>query len=84
LLGRVQCGEKLNMPHSKPMPAIAPGCHELRIKDAGKEWRVVYAVMPNEILVLDVFRKTTRKTPASVIENWKRIERYKAKTEGVQ
>ena len=36
LLRRLQRGEKLAFPHSRPMPAIGARCHELRITDAGK------------------------------------------------
>ena len=31
LLRRLQRGETLGLPQSRPMPAIGPGCHELRI-----------------------------------------------------
>src|SRR5258707_5571285 len=33
LLRRLQRGEKLSMPASRPMPNIRTGCHELRIID---------------------------------------------------
>ena len=33
LLRRLQGGEKLSMPHSRPMPAIGPRCQELRVVD---------------------------------------------------
>jgi hypothetical protein len=33
LLRRLQRGEKLSLPHSRPMPAIGQRCHELRIQD---------------------------------------------------
>ena len=34
LLRRLQCGERVEMPHSRPMPAVGSRCHELRIQDA--------------------------------------------------
>ncbi len=34
LLRRLQRGEFLPMPHSRPMPVIGPRCHELRINDS--------------------------------------------------
>jgi len=67
LLRLLQDGEPLGLPHSRPMPAIGAGCHELRVTDAGGEWRLVYAVAPEAIVVLDVFRKTTRATPQTVL-----------------
>jgi phage-related protein len=33
LLRRLQSGEMLALPHSRPMPSIGPRCHELRIQD---------------------------------------------------
>ncbi len=63
LLGRLQQGESLGMPTSRPMPDIAPGCHELRVNDGGHTWRVIYFLDAAEVVVLGVFAKTTRKTP---------------------
>lgn len=39
LLRKLQRGEKLSMPHSRPMPEIGPRCHELRINNEDKIWR---------------------------------------------
>ncbi|HNI60057.1 MAG TPA: type II toxin-antitoxin system RelE/ParE family toxin, partial [Pseudomonadota bacterium] len=39
LLRRLQLGDILSLPSSRPMPSIGPAVHELRIKDAGAEWR---------------------------------------------
>jgi phage-related protein len=50
------------------MPVIGPRCHELRIGDASREWRIIYRADSDEILVVDVFAKTTRTTPKKVIE----------------
>jgi phage-related protein len=33
LLRKLQQGETLEMPHSRPMPSIGSRCHELRIND---------------------------------------------------
>ena len=79
LLGRLQQGESLGMPHSRPMPDIGSRCHELRVKDEGAEWRIIYRVDPDAILVLDVFSKKTRATPPRVIENCRRrVKQYDA------
>lgn len=67
LLRRLQGGEKLGMPHSRPMPAIGRRCHELRVVDAGKTWRVIYRLDSDAIVIADVFQKTTRATPSRVI-----------------
>jgi phage-related protein len=67
LLRRLQGGEKLGMPHSRPMPSIGRRCHELRVVDAGKTWRVIYRLDPDAIVIADVFQKTTPATPTRVI-----------------
>ncbi len=67
LLRRLQRGESIAMPHSRPMPAVGDGCHELRVLDAGKAWRIMYCIRPDAIVILDVFAKTTAKTPKSVV-----------------
>jgi len=72
LLRRLQQGEVLRMPHSRPMPSIGPRCHELRIQDAGTSWRIVYRIDGDAIVVLDVFSKKTAATPKVVIEACKR------------
>ena len=51
LLRRLQTGELLAMPHSRPMPAIGPRCHELRINDRDRTWRVMYRVDPDAIVI---------------------------------
>ena len=72
LLRRLQAGESLALPHSRPMPSIGARCHELRINDSNATWRVVYRVDADAIVILEVFKKTTAKTPAQVISTCKR------------
>src|SRR5688572_22614251 len=72
LLGRLQRGESLSMPQSRPMPSIAVRCHELRIADKEHNFRVIYRVEPDAVLILEVFAKRTRATPDHVIENCRR------------
>jgi phage-related protein len=79
LLRRLQTGEALSLPISRPMPVIGPRSHELRVTDVErkKEWRIVYYVGREAIVILEVFAKTTRATPQSVIDNCKRrLTRY--------
>jgi phage-related protein len=67
LLRRLQGGERLSMPHSRPMPSIGSRCHELRIVDVGKTWRIVYRLDADAVVIADVFQKATQQTPARVI-----------------
>jgi phage-related protein len=71
LLRRLQRGEKIPLPHSRPMPAIGKACHELRIQDAGRTWRIVYHLDSDAVVILDVFAKTTQQTPKAVIDTCK-------------
>ena len=79
LLRKLQMGELLSLPHSRPMPLIGSRCHELRIDDQNKMWRVMYRIDDDAIVILEVFEKKTQKTPPEVIENCKRrIRLYNA------
>src|SRR6266705_2502538 len=69
LLRRLQQGELFALPHSRPMPNIAPRCHELRIKEQNKTWRVIYRIDQDAIVIVGVFEKKTQKTPRQVIAN---------------
>ena len=62
-LRKLQGGETLSMPISRPMPIIGSNCHELRINDEERTWRIVYFIDDEAIVILDVFAKTTNKTP---------------------
>ena len=68
LLRQLQGGEKLSMPHSRPMPAVGPRCHELRVPDETRTWRIIYRLDPDAVVIAEVFEKKTRVTPLRVIE----------------
>jgi phage-related protein len=72
LLRRLQRGEVLAMPHSRPMPAIGPQCHELRIQDQKQTWRIVYHLASDAVVILEVFSKKTNRTPKTVIDACRR------------
>ena len=72
LLRRLQRGELLSMPHSRPMLSIGARCHELRIGDRGKIWRIVYRIDEDAVILLEMFEKQTNQTPRNVIEVCKR------------
>lgn len=59
------------------MPSIGSQCHELRIRDLDKNWRIIYRIDEDTILIIEVFNKTTRATPKSIIEFCKkRLSKY--------
>ena len=72
LLRKLQQGETLGMPHSRPMPSIASRCHELRINDKSANWRIIYRLDADLIVILEVFSKKSQATPKAVIHACKR------------
>ena len=78
LMRCLQEGINISLPHSRPMPSIGRGCHELRIPDENRTWRIVYYIDAVAIVILDVFAKTTSQTPQAVTDVCKaRLKRYK-------
>jgi len=72
LLRMLQLGESIGMPHSRPLPAIGPGCHELRIVDQTAAWRIVYCVDEHAVVVLEVFAKKSQGLPRSILRTCQR------------
>jgi phage-related protein len=68
LLRRLQEGESLGLPHSRPMPDVGPGCHELRVADEKTAHRLFYAVRPDAIVILGVVTKKSRRTPGNILK----------------
>ncbi len=61
----------------KPMPAIGAGVNEIRIRDEGDQYRVIYvAKFEDAVFVLHCFPKKTQKTAKADIELAK--TRYRA------
>ena len=60
----LQKGNKLSMPLSRPMPSVARGVEELRIKDRSGAYRVFYYTrLADSVLIFHAFHKKTQKTP---------------------
>jgi phage-related protein len=84
LLRRLRRGDKLEVPESRPMPSIGARCHELRINDGDVTWRIVYRldVDVDAVVILEVFRKKTRATPAKVLQVCRnRLKAYDSESE---
>ena len=59
----LQQGYKLSMPLSRPMPSVAPGVEELRVKGRDGIYRAFYSTRLKEsVLVVHVFVKKTHQT----------------------
>ena len=77
LLRRLQRGEKIALPQSRPMATVGARCHELRITDEDIIWRIVYRTDTDAVIILEVFAKKTAKTPKRVIDICKeRLKEY--------
>jgi len=78
LLRRLQLGDALRLPHSRPMPSLGGACHELRVMGEGLSWRIVYALEDDAIVILEVFAKKTGRTPKKVLDSCRlRLRRYR-------
>jgi len=65
----IQYGATLWMPLSRPMPSVAAGAQELRIRGGDGAFRVFYIVKADSgVIVFHAFQKKTQKTPMSEIE----------------
>jgi phage-related protein len=65
------------------MPSIGRQCHELRIQDAGRTWRIIYRVDADAIVIAEVFSKKQQRTPAPVIRvSQERLRRYDTVLQG--
>ena len=68
-LFRLQTGERIPMPSSRPMPSVAPGVSELRVRDEDGIFRVFYyTAAPQGVLVFHAFVKKTQRTPPLEID----------------
>lgn len=86
LIRLLQEGENLSLPHSRPMPSIGKACHELRVNDQNRTWRLFYHLDSDAIAILEVDEKKTRQTPKTKIEicqkrlkNYEKAKRQKGK-----
>jgi len=65
------------MPQAEPLPDVGSRCGALRVRDAEQNWRIMYRIDADAILVLEVYSKKTRKIPDEVIGRCKqRLKQY--------
>jgi len=62
-----------------PLPDVGPRCGALRVRDAEHNWRIMYRIDADAVLILDVYSKKTRTIPDEVIERCRqRMKHYDA------
>ncbi len=77
LLRLLQEGEKLGMPLAEAVPEVGARCGALRVRDAEHNWRIMYRIDADAVLILEVYPKKTRKIPDAVIRRCKdRLKRF--------
>lgn len=68
-LFRLQLGEQLGMPNARPMPGVAAGVSELRVKGDDGSFRAFYYTASSQgVLVFHAFVKKSERTPPLEIE----------------
>lgn len=76
-------GVTSGMPHARLMKSMGKRCFELRVKDAGVNWRLVYRLDEDAIVVVGLFSKTSRATADRIVEVCrKRLSHYDAAAKG--
>ena len=68
-VARLEEGQMLSLPLSRPMPGIGKGVHELRLKDRSGIYRVIYFLAGKGMIhFLHAFSKKTQQTLPQNIE----------------
>ncbi len=72
-IARLELGQVLSMPLSRPMPGIGRGVHELRFRHRSGVYRVIYYLAGAGVIhVLHSFMKKSSRTPQQNLETAKR------------
>lgn len=83
LLRRLQRGDRLGLPHVRPMPVVGARCAELRISDGTVSWRILYRLDIDAVVIVAVFAKKTETTPATILATAKaRLRQYDSAIDG--
>ena len=83
LLRQLQQDVSLSLPLSRPMPDIGARCHELRVSDGDVEWRIFYRTDVDAVVLIDVLKKKSRRTPKKTLETCRRrLAAYDEAAEG--
>lgn len=67
------------MPQAEPLPDVGARCGALRVRDAEHNWRIMYRIDSDAIVILEVYSKKSRKIPDEVIKRCRqRLKQYDA------
>ena len=85
LLRLLQQGDQPGMPQAEPLPDVGKRCGALRVRDAEHNWRIMYRIDPDAVLILEVYAKKTQKIPDDIIERCRnRLKRYDEAVKAIQ
>jgi phage-related protein len=77
LLRDLQDRQPVKYPHAEPLPTVGPRCGALRVRDDAHNWRIMYRLDDDAVLILEVYAKKTAKIPDEVIVRCKkRLKNY--------
>jgi len=67
------------------MPSIGKACHELRVNDRNKTWRLFYLLDSEAVVILEVDEKKTQQTPKTTIAKCQqRLKSYEEAKKQIQ
>ena len=79
LLRALQDGRVLSMPHAEPLPRVGPRCGSIRVRDGEHNWRIMYRIDNDAVVILEVYDKKTQKIPDEVVDRCQaRLKNYDA------
>ncbi len=79
LLRALQEGQVLSMPHAEPLPRVGPRCGAIRVRDGEHNWRIMYRIDSDAVVILEVYDKKTQKIPDEVVDRCQaRLKNYDA------
>jgi len=67
LLRYLQNGIPIGMPQAEPLPIVGPRCGAIRVRDVQHNWRIMYRMDIDAIVIVEVYDKKTKKIPEEVI-----------------
>jgi phage-related protein len=68
ILTLIQKGSRVGMPAFRPMPTVADGVVEIRVRDASGNYRAFFVLHTvHGVVVFHAFTKTSQKTPRKEI-----------------
>jgi phage-related protein/predicted XRE-type DNA-binding protein len=85
LLRLLQEGERLTMPQAEALPAVGPRCGALLVRDAVHNWRIMFRIDTDAVVILEVYPKKTRTIPGEVIDRCQqRLKKIRRRDQSVE